>query len=164
MGQEQGWGQRPEPPPTSLLAWPLPSSEVPQWLSGVLSMKCVAFFSAWQLMSRRVMFTTSLMGWEKSTRRSPASWGQPRASHPEQDATPPPAPGDAGGHRGPPTALTSRWDLAMTISMVSSVHFQGWSMNSSMWGSETAVGAGGVGVAGALLTTSVGWGDGGEGG
>lgn len=55
----------PPPPPyplTSFLALPWLSSEVPQWLRGVRSMKCVAFFSAWQLMSRRVMFTTSLMG------------------------------------------------------------------------------------------------------
>lgn len=57
-----GTPPRPVPPLTSFLALPWLSSEVPQWLSGVRSMKCVAFFSAWQLMSRRVMFTTSLMG------------------------------------------------------------------------------------------------------
>lgn len=65
----------PGSPLTSLLAWPLPSSEVPQWLRGVFSMKWVAFFAAWQLTSRRVMFTRSLMGWEKRTRYSPTGWG-----------------------------------------------------------------------------------------
>lgn len=59
----------------------------------------------------------------------------------------------------PHPRLTCRWDLAMTISMVSSVHFQGWSMSSSMLGIELVVGAGGVGVTGSFLSTSVGQGD-----
>lgn len=48
----------------------------------------------------------------------------------------------------------------MMISMVSSVHFQGWSIKSSTWGSVSKVGAGGVGVAGGFLSTSAGRGRG----
>lgn len=135
---------------TSLLAWPWLSSEVPQWLSRVCSVKCVAFFSAWQLMSRRVMFTTSLMGYDKSSNHArlplvcPA--GLPLTpQHLEQDAIP------SSG-----TALTSRWDLAMTISMVSSVHFQGLSMKSSLLDMSSGLGADEVGPTGSFFGTSAG--------
>lgn len=97
----QGWGgsgvspSAPQPAVlTSFLAWPWLSTKVPQPLSRVCSMKCVAFFSAWQLMSRRVMFTTSLMGYNKGNSRAQLPLACPASppltsQHLEQVPSPP---------------------------------------------------------------------------
>lgn len=97
----QGWGgsgvspSAPQPAVlTSFLAWPWLSTKVPQPLSRVCSMKCVAFFSAWQLMSRKVMFTTSLMGYNKGNSRAQLPLACPASppltsQHLEQVPSPP---------------------------------------------------------------------------